>query len=189
LSNKKYNQYINNKINREEWLASFTSDYYLNDPLKEKIINVKLLVDTIHDQPSSIGTLSDASKSILMEFFASDFDTLRGNLLKLVSDQESYTRFISTIEKVQFYLTQKNNFKDDSIHDVFYKVNQIETDRQNISHVIFSLKKKLLQSPQNKNKYESFILRLPFDNNSKTSSLLSFLYASLNGKVTHDTLI
>ncbi len=49
------------------WLA-FNSDYYLNDLLKEKFINVKLLVDATYDQPSCIDTLSDASKSLLMEF-------------------------------------------------------------------------------------------------------------------------
>ncbi|MEX5485608.1 hypothetical protein IC611_05930 [Proteus mirabilis] len=49
-------------------MASFNSDYYLNDLLKEKFINVKLLVDAIHDQPSCIDTLSDASQSLLMEF-------------------------------------------------------------------------------------------------------------------------
>ncbi len=189
LSNKKYNQYINKKISREEWLASFNSDYYLNDLLKEKFINVKLLVDAIHDQPSCIDTLSDASQSLLMEFFAADFDTLRGKLLKLVSNQESYTHFIRDIEKTQFYLTQKNNFKDNSIHDVFYTVKQIEANRQNISHAILLLKKKLLQSSQNKNQYDTFILRLPFDNNSETSSLLTLLYASLNGKVNYDTLM
>ncbi|MGG4710465.1 hypothetical protein ACLPD8_18235, partial [Proteus mirabilis] len=80
-------------------------------------------------------------------------------------------------------------FKDKSIHDVFYTVKQIETNRQNISHAILLLKKKLLQSSQNKNQYDTFILRLPFDNNSDTSSLLTLLYASLNGKVTHDTLM
>ncbi len=189
LSNKKYNRYVNNKISREEWLSSFSRDYYLNDPLREKFINIKFLVDAIHDKPSCIDTLSDASKSLLMEFFSSDFDALRGKLLKLVSSQESYTDFIRNIERIQFYLTQKNNFKDDSIHDVFYKVNQIETDRKNIINTISSLKKRLLQSSKNKNKYDALILRLPFDNNSETFSLLTFLYASLNEKITHNTLM
>lgn len=189
LSNKKYNQYVNNKISREEWLESFSHHYYSNNSLNEKTINIKILVEAINDMPSCINLLSDASKSLLMEFFSCDFNSLNGKLLRIVSSQESYDDFTHTIERMKFYLTQETNFKGDSIHDVFYKVLRTENDKQNYKDVILALKKKLLQSPQNKNKYQTSILRLPFEYNNEITSLLTLLYSGLNKEMSHDTLM
>ncbi|WP_167348706.1 hypothetical protein, partial [Proteus myxofaciens] len=69
LQNKKYNQYINDKISRDEWLNSFDNKFYENISLKEKINNVKILSDAINDNPNCINMLADSSKLILSEFF------------------------------------------------------------------------------------------------------------------------
>ncbi|HGN0025588.1 TPA: anthrax toxin-like adenylyl cyclase domain-containing protein [Proteus mirabilis] len=189
LSNKKYNQYVNNKISREEWLESFSHHYYSHDLLNEKISNIKILVEAINDMPSCINRLSNASKSILMEFFSCDFNSLTGKLLRIVSNQESYDGFIDIIERMKFYATQETNFKGDTIHDVFYKVLRTENNKEKYKNVLLDLKKKLLKSRLNNNKYETSILRLPFEFNNEMSSLLTFLYCGLNKEMNHDMLM
>lgn len=141
LQNKKYNQYINDKISRDELLNSFDSKVYENLSLKEKINNVRILSDAINDNPSCINILSNSSKVILSEFFSSKFDLLQGKLLRIVSSQESYKKFVSQIEKMKFYIAKEKNFEGKAIKDIIYQISEIEINKKNYKNIMTEVKK------------------------------------------------